>query len=108
MSLRVFFDTVTVRPSVRNAIPDDGLVTFDVSGADGGVYTLRRRGPKVEILDGEFPGGVDARMRCPIDVFQRLCSGDLTGAEAFKRGRIAVEGDVGLMMRLQSAMVARA
>jgi putative sterol carrier protein len=106
MSLRRFFDAASGRSSVRNALPDDALVTFDVSGADGGVYTLRRQGLRVEILDGEFPGGVDARMRCPIEVFERLCAGSLNGPEAFRRGRIAVEGDVGLMMRLQTALVA--
>ncbi len=46
----------------------------------------------------------DVTLTAPADVFQDILSGDLDGASAFMSGKLKVDGDMGLAMKLSSIL----
>jgi putative sterol carrier protein len=94
----IFSDAPVREAMVR--LPDDVSVTFDLAGDGGGTWTVSRsRGrTAVKRADSEQP---DCRIVCSVGDFQALVRGDLDARHAFLAGRLGVEGDVGLALRLQ-------
>jgi predicted lipid carrier protein YhbT len=84
----------------RVSLPDDVSVTFHLVGEGGGTWTVsRRRGHNdVVPIDANHP---DCRVSCSVDDFRAVLSGALDARAAFLDGRLGVQGDVGLALRLQ-------
>lgn len=101
----LFVRTVGGQPGVAMArvLPEDVMIAFELEGEGGGVWTLRRDERGVEVIP-EDVGLVDCRLRCSVDDFRSLLTGDLDGLSVFMSGRLRIEGDVGLAMRLEGAM----
>ena len=73
--------------SVRFVIEDEGAVRIDEAGASGD--------------DG---GDADCTLTANAETFQSLLDGDLDPTGAFMSGRLTVDGDMGLAMRLGSLL----
>ncbi len=101
MSIARFFSTASA--TVVSALPDGSAVAFDLSGPHGGVWTLRRRGPRIEVERFVEPP-IDCTLTCSIDDFGALIQGDLDPTQAFLAGRLRIEGDIGLVLDLQAAL----
>ncbi len=65
-----------------------------------GVGSLRAEGDQVTESDDD----ADVTLTAPADVFQDLLNGDLSGASAFMTGKLKVDGDMGLAMKLGSLL----
>lgn len=61
-----------------------------------GIGSLRAEGNEVVESDDE----ADLTLSAPADVFEDLLNGDLNGASAFMSGKLKVDGDMGLAMKL--------
>lgn len=72
--------------SVKFVIPDEGAVRIDEAG--------------VTADDAD----ADCTITADADTFQELLAGELDPTAAFMSGRLAVEGDMGLAMRLASVL----
>lgn len=91
--------------SVGESLPDDSAVAFVLDGEGGGVWTIRRTGPDVQIVTGDDQD-VDCRLSCSVDDFRALLDGDLDGLRGFREGRLRIEGDIGLVLDLQAVLKA--
>ena len=73
--------------SVKFVIEDEGAVRIDEAGASAD--------------DG---GDADCTLTASAETFQSLLDGDLDPTGAFMSGRLTVDGDMGLAMRLGSLL----
>lgn len=104
MLLEDFFTSAGA--ALRRALPEDVSITFDVKGKGGGIWTVSRRGSHVRVVREEAPDA-DCRLTCTVDDFRRLLRGELDGREGFMNGRLAIEGDIGLLLDVQQVLVGR-
>ena len=81
-------------------LPDGVAVTFDLVGDGGGTWTVERRKGQISVMRREVPNP-DCRLQCSVQDFRALVGGDLDPRQGFLEGRFEVEGDVGLVLRLQ-------
>jgi putative sterol carrier protein len=81
-------------------LPDDVSVTFELRGEGGGTWTVTRASGRTAVarVDAASP---DCRIACSVGDFVALLEGDLDVRHAFLAGRLGVEGDVGLALRLR-------
>jgi putative sterol carrier protein len=70
----------------------DGTIRFVIEGA--GVVLIDGRGATV----GD--GDADCTLTADADTFRELLEGELDPTTAFMSGRLAIDGDMGLAMRL--------
>jgi len=97
--LEAFFSEVDDDTALYDALPDGVAVSFDLRGPGGGVWSVDRRGnyPRVLRAAVERP---DCLLSCTVDDFHDLMTGRLSSTRGFMEGRLRVEGDVGLVLRL--------
>jgi putative sterol carrier protein len=72
---------------------------FVLAGAQGGAWWIEARDGSGEVREGTRQD-VHATIRMPDEVFTRMSSGDLDGAEAYMDGLFVVEGDQSKAMNL--------
>ena len=72
--------------SVKFVIEDEGVVRIDEAGASAD--------------DGE----ADCTVTADVDTFQGMLAGEVNPTAAFMSGRLRVEGDMGLAMKLGSIL----
>lgn len=94
-----FFATIP-ESLVLGSLPDGVSVVFDLHGEGGGTWTVTRRGDSTEIVRRGDPAP-DCRLRCTVADFRALLRGELDPRRGFLERRLEVEGDVGLVLRLQ-------
>jgi putative sterol carrier protein len=97
-----FFDA---RPSIEKLkalLPEGAVVAVHIEGEDGGSWQLEQTGRvhRVKI------GPKDCEIRCTAGDFMAIVGGTLTTREAFLSGRLRIEGDIGLALRLQDLVAA--
>ncbi len=77
----------------------DASIQFDLSGDNGGLYWLR-------IADGAATAGEGAiespkmTLKASADDFATMMSGGLNPMQAFMTGKIKIQGDTGLALKL--------
>lgn len=74
----------------------DGSVKFEINGEGA----LRLEGDAVTLDDAE----ADCTLSADADVFQEIISGDLDATAAFMGGKLSVDGDMGMAMKLGSLL----
>ena len=75
---------------------EDGTVKFQIEG-EGGVIV---DGSGVRAGDDE----ADVTLSADAETFQSVLSGDLNPTSAFMQGKLSVDGDMGLAMKLGSLL----
>lgn len=78
-------------------------------GIDGtALFVLRGEGAVVVDADGVRAGSnnddADVTLSASVDTFRAILDGDLSPTVAFMSGRLSIEGNMGLAMRLASSM----
>ena len=71
---------------------------FNISGDDGGEWVVDLTIPEVRAADGN---AADCTIHMESTDFVDMIEGRLPGAQAFMMGKLRVEGDMGLAMKLQ-------
>lgn len=102
--VQAFFDSAaeTLRTPLVGALPDGALVAFEIGGA--GTWTIRRDRTAIDVV-AERLDPVDCLLACSTDDFRALVEGRLNARRAFLEGRVRIEGDVGLVQRIDEAFV---
>ncbi len=76
-------------------------VQFNITGEEEGEYYIVVDDGEVEIHEGQADDP-DATINTPSDVWLKVSSGELNGAVAFMSGQFQAEGDIMLLMSMQS------
>jgi putative sterol carrier protein len=79
----------------------DAVILFDLTGEGGGQWTLTVTDGCPTLVEGaaETP---ELTLRMAADDFTALVGGTMNPISAFMQGRIKVEGDMGMALRLQA------
>lgn len=96
-----FFESASA--AVATALPDDVLVTFEITGEGGGTWTLHTEPGGVDVRSGRAMWA-DSVLTCSVPRFVDLVTGQIDVEKAFFDGTVRIEGDVGLLLRLYRAL----
>jgi putative sterol carrier protein len=79
----------------------NAIIQFDLSGDNGGQFYLDIKDGSVEAHDGMAD---DAKMtlRAALDDYLAVASGQMNPMQAFMSGKIKIQGDMSLAMKLQT------
>jgi putative sterol carrier protein len=79
----------------------NAIIQFDLSGDNGGQFYLDIKDGSVEAHDGMAD---DAKMtlRAALDDYLAVASGQINPMQAFMSGKIKIQGDMSLAMKLQT------
>lgn len=97
--LEHFFSTIAERET--GSLPDGVSVLFQILGDGGGTWIVTHEEGHCEVHSGPRDGvRPDCRLSCSTEDFQAILCGDLDPREGFLDGRLDLEGDVGLILKL--------
>jgi len=74
----------------------EGSIKFEIEGT--GAIRIDENGASLD------DGDADCTITAEADVFQDLLSGDLNPTSAFMSGKISIDGDMGMAMKLGSLL----
>jgi putative sterol carrier protein len=86
----------------------DGIVAvyqFNLSGDEAGVYQVILRPDAGFVVEGEQEAS-DCTLTIDSSDFKKMVEGELNGTEAFMSGKLKIDGDMGLALRLQEVLSA--
>jgi predicted lipid carrier protein YhbT len=109
-SAQEFFDhgfSADLRARVRQLLPLRVAVAFEVTGELGGVWVVRNDAAGVRV-SREATKRVDCRLRCSDEELMAIIEGRNDARRSFFQGRLEVEGDIALALKIQQAVIARA
>jgi len=96
-------------PARLQAKPDlvakiNAVYQFDISGPEGGSWAVDCTAPGGKVVPGKVPGA-----RCTVAATDRdfigIVTGKLNPQMAFMSGKLRIQGDMGLAMKLQQILV---
>ncbi|HEY75542.1 MAG TPA: SCP2 sterol-binding domain-containing protein [Thermoflexia bacterium] len=80
-----------------------GVVLFDLSGEDGGKWTVTFSTDGIKVEEGETTTP-DLTLSMDARDFLALSKGELSPMNAFMQGKLKVSGDMSMAMRLQNIL----
>jgi putative sterol carrier protein len=91
---------------VQGFVPEkaDGInaiIQFDLSGDNGGQFYLDIKDGSVEAHDG-MSDNAKMTLRAALDDYVAVASGQMNPMQAFMSGKIKIQGDMSLAMKLQT------
>ena len=97
MTVREFFEQVPGRASSEQARALDASYRFDIDGA--GSWRLESDGERILVTESDAPA--DCVVKTGEATFLGIVEGRQSAMGAYMTGKIRVEGDLGLAMRLR-------
>jgi putative sterol carrier protein len=79
----------------------NAYIQFDLSGDNGGLYWLRIADGKCESGEGQADSP-KMTLRAAADDYYSVVSGTMNPMQAFTSGRVKIQGDMGLAMKLMT------
>jgi putative sterol carrier protein len=96
-SAREFFEQVPTRVGSEQARALDAAYRFDIAGV--GSWRLQSEGDRVVVSESDAPA--DCVIRTDERTFLRLIAGEQSPMGAYMTGKVKVEGDLGLALKLR-------
>jgi putative sterol carrier protein len=81
----------------------DAVYQLNLSGDDGGNFYIRIREEKAEVAEGTAEDA-DCTLKISASDFSKMMDGSLNGTTAFMMGKLKIEGNLGLAMKLESLL----
>jgi putative sterol carrier protein len=97
--VRAFFEALPSRFHAAAAEGVTAVYQFDVSGDGGGQYQLHIADQTCRVSPGVHPAP-NVTLRMAGEDCMAILEGRLTGVSAYLSGRLKMEGDLGMAMRL--------
>ena len=82
--------------------PATGVLEVEITGPLGGVWTLDIKKDRVKVIPGRSPATPDTRIKTDAFTWTAMATGRTDGTSAFMRGRLEMEGDIRLSLKLES------
>lgn len=82
----------------------NGVFQFNLSGADAGVWYIDMKNGSGSLGQGEAPDGAGCTMTLDSEDFIKMFAGELKPTSAFMTGKLKIQGDMGLAMKLEKLM----
>ncbi len=98
-AVRAFFEALPSRFHAEAAEGVTAVYQFDLSGDQGGQYQLHVADQACRVVVGIHPSP-DITLRMAGEDCVAILDGRLSGVSAFLSGRLKMEGDVGLAVKL--------
>jgi putative sterol carrier protein len=96
-SVQEFFDQIPARIAPEQARNLDASYRFDIEGV--GSWRLESDGEQVLVSESDAPA--DCVIRTDERTFLRIVGGEQSPMGAYMTGKVRVEGDLGLALRLR-------
>lgn len=97
------FAKMPARTDTSKIVGVNATVVFDLSGDNGGQWTVKVADGQVAVEDGAAASAA-ATIKMTSADYVAMMSGSLNPMMAFMSGKIKVEGDLNTVMKLQSIM----
>lgn len=85
--------------------PDDAVLQFNVTGDGGGNWTASIAGGQLSVAEGVAPQSSMALTCTDADLLS-MVNGDLSPVSAFMQGKVKIEGNMALALKLQGLLAA--
>ena len=108
MNPGIFFEekiAAGLQANVSKAQEINAIYQFCLSGDEGGDWTLDLKVPEVRVGLDE---GADCTVHMETSDFMDMVSGKLPGPAAFMQGKLRLDGDIALAMKLQELFAMQA
>lgn len=79
----------------------DAIIQFDLSGDGGGQFYLQIANGSVAAHDG-LAENAKMTLKASAEDYYNVATGKLNAMQAFMSGKIKIQGDMGLAMKMQS------
>jgi putative sterol carrier protein len=84
---------------------DNALIQFDLAGDNGGKWWVKVANGTCETGTGEAPGKADMTLLAASEDWLKVINGELNPMQGFMQGKIKVQGNMGLALKLQTWFV---
>ena len=101
MSVKEIIETKVAKKMEAKKGTLSGVLVLDISGSDGGQWTVNLDEGLVEAKDSESP---NVRIKMTDENFLGLMDGTLNPMTAMFTGKLKIEGDMALATKLASAL----
>lgn len=81
----------------------DAVLVFNITGDQGGEWVARIAGGELSVSEGTADDA-DMTMTCDSKDLIALVSGELNAVSAFMQGKVKIDGNMSLAMKLQSLL----
>lgn len=101
--VKEIFDTILPEKLAGNekARATNALYVFDLSGDNGGTWTVDLRKDEDQVSEGSTDDA-DCTINMTADNFSKLWDGELAATKAYMLGKLKIKGDMGLALKLQT------
>jgi len=99
-TLKDMFQKLPERFNSAKAKGDKAVLSFDLSGANGGLYWLKVNEGKMEAGEGAAPSEPDLIIKAAGEDFLKIMNGEMNPMTAFMSGKVKAERNMGLAMKL--------
>ncbi|HVO43512.1 MAG TPA: SCP2 sterol-binding domain-containing protein [Aggregatilineales bacterium] len=101
-SIQEVFDNMCSVFVAEKAQSDKATIRFEFSGDDGGKYWVKVDHGTCAAGSGEPPEATDMTILCNAEDWLAVSNGDLNSMQAFMAGKIKVQGNMGLALKLNT------
>ena len=102
MSVSDIFENFCVAFVPEKAANDSGIIQFNLSGENGGLYWVKVDKGTCASGAGAAPSTPDMTLNSSADVWLAVANGQQNAMSAFMAGKIKVQGNMGLALKLQT------
>lgn len=81
----------------------DAVLEFNITGEGGGTWTATIDGGELSVTEGEAEDP-SMSLTCTADDFVKIANGELSGVNAFMMGKLKIDGDMSMAMKLQQLL----